>query len=212
MYRLWFSPTSAAMASCSVLEEIGVDYELVELPWGRPRPDGYTALQPLSRVPVLEYDGVVVFESIAIVMHLCDRHPEAGLAPPLATPERAHFYQWLAFYATTLHAASKPLNYPHRFTDEPSGEAAVKRAAARSVDEVLRIIDQRLGDGPWVLGDRYSACDHALHQFCCWMERPGEGGTALADYPNLAAFTDRVRARSPGIRAMLVRNAELSRA
>jgi len=209
VYRLWFAPMSAAMAPCSVLEELGTAYELVDLRWGEPRPDGYERLHPLARIPVLEVDGVPVFESVAIVMHLCDRHPEAGLAPPPGSIERAHYYQWLVFYASTLHAANKPHGFPQRFTDEPAGEAAVKRAATRNVAQVLRIVEQRLGAGPWVLGDTYSACDHALHQYCCWYEQPEPGHVALADYPDLVAFTARVRARSPGVRAMLARNAAL---
>lgn len=209
MYRLWYSPLSAAMSPCSVLEEIGAGYELINLPWGRPRPAGYEALHPLSRVPVLDDDGVLVFESTAILTHLCDKHPDAGLAPPLATPERAHFYQWLAFFSSTLHAAGKPFNYPQRFTDKASGEAAVRRASARAVDDILRIVDRHMGDRPWVLGEVFSACDHVLHQHCCWIEQPEPGYVTLADYPNLAAFTARVRDESAGVRVMLARDAEL---
>ena len=43
-------------------------------------------------------DGdLVLYETAAICLHLVDTHPEAGLAPPLGTPERAHFYKWLVW-------------------------------------------------------------------------------------------------------------------
>ncbi len=198
------------MAPCSVLEEIGAAYELIHLPWGEPWPRAYARLHPLSRVPVLEDDDTVIFESAAIVMHLCDRHPGAGLAPAPGTPARAHFYQWLVFFAATLHPATKPWNYPERFTDEAAGEAAVKRASARATDAVLRVVDRHMSSGGWMLGDTYSACDHMLHQHCSWMEESQAGFVTLADYPHLLDFTTRVRERSAGIRAMLERNAQLS--
>ena len=205
MYRLWFAPMSAAMAPCSVLEESGAGFELREVRWGEPWPDELKRLHPLGRIPVLEDGALVLFESAAIVMHLCDRHPQAGLAPAPGTPARAHFYQWLLFYASTLHPATKPFNFPQRFTDEPAAEPGVRRAAARSVAETLAILDRRMGRGPWVLGGHYSACDHVLHQFCSWFERPQPGYVALADYPNLKAFLGRVRERSPGVRRLLER-------
>ena len=69
-----------------------------------------------------------------------------------------------------------------------------------------------MGDGPWVLGETYSACDHVLHQHCAWIERPASDFPTLGDYPNLAAFVPRVRERSRGIRRMLERMRELAAA
>ena len=203
MYTLYYDYMTAAMAPHSVLAEIEVPYELVHVPLDRSRPAGYTARQPLGRVPVLGYDGVTVFESAAIVMHLCDLHPGAGLAPVPGTALRAHWYQWLVFYPANLHAATKPFNYPERFTADPACAGSVRDKGRETSQRLFALLDARMGDGPWVLGERFSACDHALHMFCTWIEQ-GMGDMArLSTYPNLARFVERARRHSPGIRAML---------
>ena len=57
-------------------------------------------------------DGdLVLYEAAAIALHLADKYPEARLAPSVGTDERAHFYKWLMWLATSLHPALS--NYLH---------------------------------------------------------------------------------------------------
>ena len=161
MYRYYYCPGTASMAPHGVLEAIGVDYEGLEIDiFGTP--EGYEAKHPLRRVPVLEDGDLTLFESAAIMMHLCDRHPEAGLAPPVGDPLRALFYQWLVFFPAHVHASTKFYNYPHRYTTDEACIPSVQAKAIETVDDIFRILDGRMGEGPWLLGDRHSACDHAL--------------------------------------------------
>ncbi|MBH8553222.1 glutathione S-transferase family protein [Nostocaceae cyanobacterium CENA357] len=55
-------------------------------------------LHPHQKVPVLVDGEVTIFESAAICAYLADKHLEMGFAPPLDSPERAFYHQWL-FYA-----------------------------------------------------------------------------------------------------------------
>jgi glutathione S-transferase len=201
MYRYYYCPCTASMAPHSVLEEIGADYEGVKIDISD-TPEGYEAKHPLRRVPVLEDGAFTLFESAAIMMHLCDRHPEAGLAPLVGDPMRALFYQWLVFFPAHLHASTKFFNYPHRYTTDAAGIPAVQAKAVETVDGIFRVLDGRMGDGPWLLGERYSACDHALHMYCTWIEVDLVGLERLSTYPNLARFVDRARER-PGIQRMM---------
>ena len=66
-------------------------------------------------MPALILDGQVLTESAAIAMHLADLHPEAGLAPAIATPARAAYYRWMFFCAYTLMPAYRSWFY----ADEP---------------------------------------------------------------------------------------------
>ena len=201
MYRYYYCPGTASMAPHGVLEEIGAAYEGVEIDiFGTP--EGYEAKHPLRRVPVLEDGDLTLFESAAIMMHLCDHHPEAGLAPPVGDPMRALFYQWLVFFPAHVHASTKFYNYPHRYTADEACIPSVQAKAIETVDDIFRILDGRMGDGPWLLGERYSACDHALHMYCTWIEVDLEGLKRLSNYPNLARFTERAREK-PGIQSMM---------
>ncbi|WP_163364139.1 glutathione S-transferase family protein, partial [Klebsiella aerogenes] len=56
-----------------------------------PHPDG--------KVPLLVEDGVQIWESSAIVQHLADLFPEAGLAIPVGHKLRGAYLSWLAWYA-----------------------------------------------------------------------------------------------------------------
>ena len=62
----------------------------------------YRAIHPLGRVPTLDDDGVIVWESGAILLYLADKFPEARLMPR-ALAERGHVYQWLTFGETSIH-------------------------------------------------------------------------------------------------------------
>src|SRR5579859_6645904 len=97
--KLYFAPGTRATRPRWMLEELGIPYEIVtvDLEAKENREPGYLRIHPLGRVPVLVDDEVTVFESIAICMYLAERHSERGLAPPVSSPLRAQYYQWLLF-------------------------------------------------------------------------------------------------------------------
>ena len=73
------------MAPHAALEEIGRPFEIrkVERNENGLSPPDYLAVNPLGRVPALvDDDGLVLWESAAITIHLADKHPEAKLLPP----------------------------------------------------------------------------------------------------------------------------------
>ena len=203
MYRFYYCPVTASMAPHSVLEETGAEFEQVEIDITA-TPEGYEAKHPLRRVPVLEDGDLTLYESAAIIMHLCDRHPEMDLAPPLGDPQRPLYYQWLIFGPAHIHAATKTFNYAYRYTSDEACIPSVQTQSARNVNELFEIIEGRFGDGPWVLGDRFSACDHSLHMYCTWVDVGFEQGwlNPISTYPTLARFVERARER-PAIQRML---------
>src|SRR5262245_12992895 len=95
---LHYAPGNASMAPHMLLEELGAPFELklVDRANMAHKSPAYLAMNPNGLIPVLEQgDGLVLYETAAILLHLADTHAGAGLAPPLGTPERAHFYKWL---------------------------------------------------------------------------------------------------------------------
>jgi glutathione S-transferase len=106
MMQLHHSPSTASMVPHILLNELETPFELVlvdRMKDQQKTPD-FLRLNPNGLVPVLVDGGLVVYETAAICLHLCDTHPQAGLAPPLATPQRAHFYKWLMWLTNTLQA------------------------------------------------------------------------------------------------------------
>ncbi len=170
MYRLHYFPANASFAPHVLLEEIGAPFELVRVDKARQahKSAAYLALNPAGRIPVLEDGDLVLFEAAAVCLHLCDRHPEAGLAPPLASPQRAQFYKWLMFLTNTIQADILAYYYPERYTTDPAGPDAVKAAADRRLTAWFGIVESALDPGPFLLGETYSAADPYLAMLVRW--------------------------------------------
>ena len=85
------------MAPHILLEELGIEYQriLVDRTQNAQKMTAYLQLNPNGLIPVLVDGDLVIYESAAICLHLCDTHPQARFAPDVGTPERAHFYKWL---------------------------------------------------------------------------------------------------------------------
>jgi glutathione S-transferase len=106
--RLHFAPGTRAVRVRWVLEEIGVSYELnvVNLRQGAHKSQDYVKIHPLAKVPALEIDNTIIFESLGICLYLADRFVGAELAP-LVTDRlrRADYCTWMAFSSGTLEPA-----------------------------------------------------------------------------------------------------------
>jgi glutathione S-transferase len=196
MYKLYFFPGNANLAPHMLLEEMGVDYELVLVDRDKnaQKSAEYLKLNPTGRIPVLIDGDLVLYETAAICLHLVDRHPQAGLAPQVGTVERAEFYKWLIYLTNTLQAELLTYFYPERLADDADAIAQVKAHAETRVSAMLDLIEQTLaGHGaPYLLGERYTAVDPYLLMLSRWtrmMHKPARSR------PNLGAYLNRLIAR-----------------
>lgn len=110
---LYHAPSTAALVVHWLLIELDVPHVLHPLDFERAeqKSPAYLALNPAGVVPTLVLDGQVLTEAAAIVLHLADLHPQAGLAPPPGTPARAAYYRWMFFCANTLQPAYRAWFY-----------------------------------------------------------------------------------------------------
>ena len=90
-YKLFYALGSAAMGAQVILEEIGAPYELIQttIAMDKPRPPDQLALNPNGWIPILVWGEKAMYECAAITMFLCDRHPEAELAPAVDDMQRS---------------------------------------------------------------------------------------------------------------------------
>ena len=200
MIRLHYYPSSAAMIPHIALEEMGVSYERVlvdRMADGHKRPE-YLRLNPNGLIPVLVDGDLVLYETAAIVLHLCDTHPEARLAPPLGTNERAHFYKWLTWLTNTLQATLLVYFYPQRWVNEGNagGQAEVRTHAEARVAALLVQLDSELArtGGPWFMGTAYTALDAYVFTLCRWT-RNFKTETPARSRQNLGPYLQRMLGR-----------------
>ena len=199
MITLHYHPGNASFTPHVLLHEIGVPFQLqlVDRAQRAHKSPAYLALNPNGLIPVLVDGSLVLYETAAICLHLADTHPAAGLAPALATAERAHFYKWLVWLTNTLQATLMHYFYPERMVDEGNTAAAaqVKAHAQARVHDGLAQIDTQLAGhgGPWLLGERYSAVDPYAFMLCRWTR--GFDDKPARDHAHIAPFLQRMLAR-----------------
>ncbi|MGQ9366616.1 glutathione S-transferase family protein [Azospirillum sp. ST 5-10] len=197
MYRLYHMPSSASMAPHIVLREIGAPHELVTLDRaaGALEAADYRRLNPNGRVPTLVDGDLVVYESAAICLHLADRHPAAGLAPPVGDPDRARLYQWMAYLTNTVQADAMLYFYPGRYVPADGAEH-LKAVVVDRLAAMFAQLDAALDGRPWLLGKRYSIADVYLFMLARWTRNMTR---RARDLPNLGPFLARVMER-PAVR------------
>ena len=201
MYTLYYAPGTAAMAPNGVLEEIGADYDLVAVDISRdkPRDPDFLAINPNGCVPALSDEHGSIYEAAAITIYLADKHAHAGLAPAIDDRLRGKYLQWLVYMADTLQIAYQMHYYPERHSTDASGIPAVQAKAAERLAMVWGRIEDAFEPGPYLLGERYSACDIYVYMLATW--HPEKAGL-LERCPRMARCCELVAAR-PAIRRMM---------
>jgi glutathione S-transferase len=198
MIQLYYFPGNASLTPHMLLEELGVPFglRLVDRANAAHKSPDYLKLNPNGQIPVLVDGDLVVYETAAICLHLVDTHPEAGLAPPLGTAERAHFYKWIVWCTNTLQALLMHYFYAERMVDEGDAAAAaqVKAHAEARVGGMLDQLDAQLASHGqrWLLGGTFSAADPFALMLCRWTRGFARPARSL---PHLGPYLQRVLAR-----------------
>ena len=183
-----------------ILEEIGAPYELIQstIDRGAPRPPEQLALNPNGWVPVLTWGDRSMYECAAITMFLCDRHPEAKLAPMTGDPERSLYLQTLVYFSNSVQTAFQTNYYPYRFVDAPVDEPSAMRRGVRRLRETWKVINDQIGERQWCLGERFSAVDISLFMLTTWLS-PSRGHPTTDELPNVRRIAEAVMPR-PSVR------------
>ena len=209
MIQLHYYPSTASMAPHILLRELKVPFELqlVDRTQNAQKMTAYLKLNPNGLIPVLTDGDLILYEAAAICLHLCDVHPDAGLAPKVGTAERAHFYKWLMWLTNTLQATLIIYFYPERLVNAGnySGVSQVKAQAEIKVGVLLDQLDAELArqalqhPAPWLLGASYSAVDIYTLMLCRWT-RNFESKPAR-DRAYLSSYLQRVLVRPAVVKA-----------
>jgi len=198
MITLYYHPGNASLTPHMLLEELGVPFtlHLVDRAHAEHKSPEYLKLNPNGQIPVLVDGDLVVYETAAICLHLVDTHPEARLAPPPGTPERALFYQWLVWSTNTVQAMLMHYFYPARMVDDGDAAAAaqVRSHAEARVGTMLDVLDAQLAahGRDWLLGADYSAVDPYALMLCRWTRAFARPARSL---PHIGPYLQRMLAR-----------------
>ena len=144
------------------LEEAKAAYEIVvvNLMKGEQKNPDYLKLNPNGKVPTLVDDGVMMWESIAILLYLAEKFPAANLLPTAAA-DRARAFQWSVWQPTTFGAPASTLFRQMRFTPEDKRDQKVIEQARTEVTRNAEILASGLQGRDYLAGT-FSVADMAL--------------------------------------------------
>lgn len=192
-YRLIASPGCGSVLVEAALALAGLPFEIEDIAFEHlgPAHPRLGALNPLGQVPVLVLpDGQVMSESAAIVLHLAEVAPEAGLAPTVGDAQRPVFLRWLLTLVGAIYPTFTYADFPQRFV--PAGAAAKQlEASSLARRQLLWTHVEAAAGAPWFLCERFSALDLYVGAMTRW--RPRRAWFA-ANAPKLAAIAARVDA------------------
>jgi glutathione S-transferase len=150
-------------------KELGLDYEHIKVDFatGETRGPEHLALNPNGHVPVIDDDGFILWESMAINLYLARKYGPGGLYPS-RTDDEARAWQW-SFWGVTeverpvLTAMMNRAIYPESQRDPAAADAAEKTLA-----QPLGVLDGVLARTAYLLGGNFTVADLNLASILAW--------------------------------------------
>ena len=188
----YHSPHSRSAGTLVLLEELGADYELrtLDLTKNEQRGAEYLGVNPMGKVPAIVHQGALVTEQGAVYAYLADLYPEAGITPAIGDPLRGPYLRWLFFYGSSYEPALIDRSMKREL-------APPSTSPYGTYDTMLQTLWNQLGDGPYLLGERFTAADVLWGMALRWTTM----FKLVPETPASMAYIERVTSRPAALRA-----------
>ncbi|MEJ2399816.1 MAG: glutathione S-transferase family protein [Xanthomonadales bacterium] len=203
MITLYWCPRTRASRALWMLEETGAPFRtrLVDIrnPETKQDPD-FVKASPMGKVPALmdtlDNGTVYMADSAAICLYLADRYASGRLAPTIDDAARGRYLYWMTYTPGAIEPA---------MMEKFNGlEVSPTSSGWGNFDIVMRVLEEGLAAGPWIMGGRFTAADVLLGSSVNFMRQFG----LLGERPVLDAYLERCLER-PAYAAALAREGEL---
>ena len=198
-YNLAPNPTKVALC----LEEMGLKYELVPVDTrkGEQHTPAFLAVNPNAKVPAIDDDGVMVFDSNAILLYLAEK--TGKFLPAKGDKARGELLSWLMFVASGIGPYSGQAVHFRVAAPEPK-----EYAVTRYTFEARRhwsILNDRLAKHRFMLGNDYGIVDMAVWGWSRLIPVV-LGPDAPKQFPNLQRHLGEIGARPAAQRALALKD------
>ena len=166
------------------LARVPFSFRTVNLKYGAQKLPDYLAVNRYGQVPTLRHRGLTIVQSNVILDYLART---TGYFEPAAEQDRWRAREWLSWEADAITNVAKVRHYSRFRTVDPAVMAYFRPPA----EAALSFIDRTLADRQWLVGEACSIADIG-----CWgrMVFMAEGGMDIANWPNLLAWSERLKA------------------
>ncbi|WP_053150489.1 glutathione S-transferase [Pseudomonas sp. Pf153] len=195
MLKIWGRKNSSNVRKALwCAEELGLVFEAIDAggAFGVVDTPGYRAKNPNGRVPMIEDDGFVLWESNTIVRYLMARHASGSAWYPTDVQARAQAEKWMDWTTSTFADPFRTVFWGVLRTPAERQDWAAIKSAIQVCEGVLAVADQALSEQPYLSGDEIGMGDIPLGSFIyAWFEMPIE----RARLPHLEAWYGRLQQR-----------------
>jgi len=189
---------SRAFRTLWIAKELGLDYEHIKIDFatGETRTQAHLALNPNGHVPVIDDDGFILWESMAINLYLAKKYGRDGFYPSRLVDE-ARAWQWSFWGMTEVERPVLTALFNRAILPENERDPAAADAAEKTLAQPLKVLDGALERSSYLLGDRFTVADLNVASILAWA-RPAQ--IDFAAYPKVAEWS-RNCAERPAARA-----------
>ena len=177
---------SRAFRTLWMAKELGLDYDHVKVDFatGETRTPAHLALNPNGHIPVIDEDGFVLWESMAINLYLAKKH-SLGRLYPTRPEDEAGAWQWSFWGMTEVERPVLTALFNRAILPEDKRDAAAADSAERVLAQPLKVLDGVLGRGTNLLGDNFTVADLNVASILSWA-RPAN--VNVAPFPKVAEW------------------------
>jgi GST-like protein len=200
--QLYSLPTPNGVKVSIMLEEAGLPYEphLVSFDTNDQTSPEFLSLNPNNKIPaIIDPDGpngkpMSLFESGAILLYLAEK---TGKFIPQDAAGRYETLQWLMFQMGGVGPMFGQLGFFHKFAGKDYEDKRPRDRYVAESKRLLGVINQRLADRTWIMGDDYTIADIALFPWVRCLLSFYEAGdlVGIADFPHVSRALDAFTAR-----------------
>jgi GST-like protein len=205
MLKFYFNGAPNPNKVALFLEESGLPFELVPVDTRKGdqfKPE-FLKVNPNSKVPAIDDDGVFMFDSNAILLYLAEK--TGKFLPPNTLQNRAQLLSWLMFIATGLGPYSGQAVHFKNFAPKDKDLDYALNRYLFEAHRHYKILDDHLAKSRYMVGDTYTIVDMA---FWGWARLGpfvlGEDG--FAKYKNVKRLVDEISARPAAARAIALKD------
>ncbi len=159
--KIYGTATSRAIRPLWAAEELGIPYEHIPIHYqdaARLKAPAYRAVNPNGNVPAIDDDGLMLFESLAITLHLARTRPEGGLWAA-SSAAQSQILQWTLWAATEIEPLARQWFHHTGFLPPEKRRPELVEAARAQLQIRLQVLDDHVTQQPYLLADGFTVAD-----------------------------------------------------
>ena len=200
--KLYFAPNSRAVRIAWLLEELNLNYKIERYSVGDKalRTPEFYKLHPMGRVPVLEDDGITIYESGAIVEYLLAKYDSGRFRPDINDPTFPYYLQWLHYAEGSIMGQVNTIVVETiLLPPERKNDVNVKRAF-KLLNIALSNVNDNLENKDFLTGS-FTGADIMTGHACIGAKRVGAD---ISNMINIANYIERLLSRPALQKAMKI--------